>query len=215
MIPNELKSLDNWSAWIGERNRGKPRDPGAATLRYAVRLSRRSGPVEVRGADANGDEAVSVENRTVARTVDVDTRHSPDWVSYNEAVARAARLAAEPQIDTSRGSGACFMLTGTPYVVVDLDDCLDEQGQPSVFAADVVGRLASYTEVSIGGKGLHIVVQSRPLARKRFNLRMGIELLWFGHYVCLTGNSFHAAPKPIAERTSELVEIGKEYLGWT
>jgi putative DNA primase/helicase len=47
-----------------------------------------------------------------------------------------------------------------PYVGIDLDNCRDPKtGEIKKWAQDIVDQLASYTEISVSGSGLHIIVK--------------------------------------------------------
>lgn len=65
------------------------------------------------------------------------------------------------------GVGFIFC-SGDPYTGVDLDGCRDpETGEVEAWAAEIVQRLDSYTELSPSGKGLHVIVKGKtPKALK-------------------------------------------------
>ena len=74
--------------------------------------------------------------------------NSKHWCSYEEA-----RAACD---DDPRLAGIAFVLTkNDPFVVIDLDHCVVD-GSPNRRAREIVERMASYTEVSPSGTGLHI-----------------------------------------------------------
>jgi putative DNA primase/helicase len=67
-----------------------------------------------------------------------------------------------------------------------LDRCRDpETGQIEPWALDVVRSMNSYTEVSVSGTGLHIIVKGKlpPSGRKKGQFEMYDEL----HYFAITG----------------------------
>ena len=54
-------------------------------------------------------------------------------------------------------AGVGFVLTpDDPFVGIDLDHCIDSDGNLSAFAEEVIEQLDSYTEISPSGTGLHI-----------------------------------------------------------
>lgn len=72
------------------------------------------------------------------------------WVSYDVAV-NAAQLLGEPY-----GVGFVFCVDD-PFFFLDMDDCLIN-GQWSPVAVELCGMFpGAYTEVSMGGQGLHVV----------------------------------------------------------
>ena len=95
-------------------------------------------------------------------------------------------LARIEQFNCPHGAFSFRPEFGLTYV--DLDDCRDPQtGQLTEFASDIVGRIDSYTEVSIGRKGLHIVWHGQ-VERPRMHTRtkwpgrqIEIKPFWFLH----------------------------------
>ena len=82
--------------------------------------------------------------------------------------------------------GVGFMLSDSPYVCVDLDDCLDG-GERETWARDIVQRLGGYVEVSQSGKGLHIFGRA-TVERGRRNDR--IEIYPDKRFIAMTGDIY-------------------------
>ena len=81
------------------------------------------------------------QNANRADPTDPDT-----WGSYSE-------VRASLDVD-----GVGFVFTDEdPYVGIDLDDCVDEDGTIDRWAQAIVDQLDSYTEYSPSGTGLHII----------------------------------------------------------
>ena len=99
------------------------------------------------------------------------------WSSLRRAAAR---------VEEGGYSGVGFMLSGSPYVCVDLDDCLDG-GEKEAWAAGIVAALDSYTEVSQSGRGLHIFGRAN-IERGRKNDR--IEVYPDKRFIAMTGNIY-------------------------
>ena len=101
---------------------------------------------------------------------------------------------------------------------IDLDDCHNpDTGELTGFASSVVERLDSYTEISIGRKGLHIVCRGqvpRPRlhTKRRWSGRQ-IEIKPFGFYMTVSGDQLHGTPLIIQERQSELTVPYEEIFG--
>lgn len=53
-------------------------------------------------------------------------------------------------------AGIGFELSHSPFTVIDLDHCINDDGTLSPFAKAIVGMLESYTEYSPSLKGLHV-----------------------------------------------------------
>ena len=67
------------------------------------------------------------------------------WVDYQTAID-----------NSSRYSGIGFVLTDTPYVGIDIDDCITEKGVAAK-AQEIIRECKSYTEISTSGNGVHII----------------------------------------------------------
>lgn len=82
--------------------------------------------------------------------------------------------------------GVGFVLTKKAGVVgIDLDDCIDENGQVSPYAENVTQRILSYAEKSPSNDGIHILAKgSIPRAFKNGR----IELYDDGRFLTYTGN---------------------------
>ena len=108
------------------------------------------------------------------------------WCSFEEA-ARA--------VEGGAYKGVGFMLSGSPYVCVDLDDCLDG-GEREAWARGIVAALGSYTEVSQSGKGLHIFGRAN-VERDRRSDR--VEVYGNNRFIAMTGNIYegHGKLKPM------------------
>jgi AAA domain len=84
-----------------------------------------------------------------------------------------------------------------PFVVIDLDKCVDPQtGDVETWAGEIVRSIDSYTESSPSGTGLHIWVRG---AKPGDRCRNGIEMYDRGRYLTLTGRHVPATPKEVRE----------------
>lgn len=140
---------------------------------------------------------IDVHNSKLARTDDPAT-----WATLEEAIPYARRHAC--------GVGYVFA-ADDPFVGVDLDDCFDpESGELADWAMFVVWHLASYTEVSPSGRGVHLWMRGAlPPGRRRAG---HIELYDRLRFFTVTGQALTGAPladtaAPIAERTAELAAL--------
>lgn len=109
-------------------------------------------------------------------------------------------------------------LDGIGYVVgdglggIDLDDCIDDHGNISDFAKEIISYLDSYTEVSLSGKGVHILFyygQDFPQVVKRRQGDHEIEVYSKRHYLVLTGKLIHG--EAIEVRTEQAKKILQQY----
>lgn len=130
------------------------------------------------------------------------------WGTFPQAVARA---------ETGNADGVGFVFTDAdPYVGIDLDHCLGEEeadadGAPhkpvEPWAWDIVTRLASYTEESPSGTGLHIIVRATlpPKGRKTD----AVEMYESGRFFTVTGESWGISDR-VEARQSEVEALHAE-----
>lgn len=119
------------------------------------------------------------------------------WGTFEQACKRLAVKA--------RGySGIGYVFSkDDPYVGIDLDHCVTEDGDIQDWAQRVVNRLDSYTEYSPSGTGVHIIgIGSKPGPRCKkvgFGGAPGKDLEMYDHdrYFCMTGN---VVRNPIIEK---------------
>jgi putative DNA primase/helicase len=85
--------------------------------------------------------------------------------------------------------GIGFVFTeDDPLCGVDIDDCLDPQtGEIAAHAADIVGQLTSYTELSASGTGLHTIVHA-TLGGLEGRRRGNVEMYDRGRFFAVTGH---------------------------
>jgi len=102
----------------------------------------------------------------------------------------------------AQADGIGFVFTANdPFVGIDLDDCITEQGEIAPWASEIVEALDSYTERTPSGRGLHIIVRAELRGPRR---REGsFEVYDSGRYFTVTGER-------IGER--EAVEDRREQL---
>ncbi len=102
-------------------------------------------------------------------------------------------VVAEAAMKTGRYDGIGFALDGSELVALDLDDVHDlETGRITPWAAAVVRKVSSYTEVSPSGRGLRIIIHGQlpPGSKHKVEFSDGSKLeAWdSGRYITMTGN---------------------------
>ena len=117
------------------------------------------------------------------------------WSSYQSCIEAA--VAGKNGI-----AGIGLVLIADDLIGIDIDACLNDQIEitdPEI--ADLVGRLASYTEVSPSGYGLRVLVRGKltglPGGKAGFKIKVGetaVEIYAGGRYVTLTGDRYGEAP---------------------
>jgi len=106
-------------------------------------------------------------------------------------------------------SGIGFVLQ-SPYVGIDFDHCINEDGQINPEVAKIIGRLDSYSEKSPSGKGIHVIAKGRIARSRRCPL---FEIYQGSRYFTVTGNRLDGTPNNVKERYSELLSIYQETFG--
>jgi putative DNA primase/helicase len=88
------------------------------------------------------------------------------------------------------GVGFVFS-SADPYTGIDLDDCVDENGEIAGWALDIARYFDSYTELSATGTGVHIIVRGDVPNRRKDSVEVYSSKRFFtvtGHVVEVTGD---------------------------
>ena len=126
----------------------------------------------------------------------------PDKVPYS---ARTGRKASSTDLTTwstfeesayayenGEYAGVGFVFSSAdPYTGIDLDDCVDEDGEITGWALEIVRHFDSYTELSATGTGLHIIVRGEVPNRRKGNVEIYSSKRYFtvtGHVVESSGD---------------------------
>lgn len=126
------------------------------------------------------------------------------WSSYNAALHASAQH-----------SGIGFMF-GNGYFGVDIDDAEGEieryrQGADGIIT-EFVETLGSYTELSVSGKGIHIICKGKlPAGGRR---RGNVEMYESGRFFVMTGNAIGEFAE-IADCTEAIKPLHAKYIGTT
>jgi putative DNA primase/helicase len=131
------------------------------------------------------------------------------WAPFSKAV-QAAR---------ERGfAGVGFILTeGDPYVGIDLDNAVDENGEIRPEQAAILRELKSYTEWSQSRKGLHAIVRGatpngEPVKKgDAFGPGQGLEIYSQKRFWVMTGNRLETFPENIEGRASQIETLFRRF----
>jgi putative DNA primase/helicase len=89
---------------------------------------------------------------------------------------------------------------------IDIDHCINEKGEVSEKAEEIVSAIDSYIETSPSGTGMHILFTgSIPEGARR---KDGLEMYAEGRYFTLTGEGSGT----VANRTEQAAQVHKKYL---
>lgn len=124
------------------------------------------------------------------------------WSTFQEAC---------DAVQKKKASGVGFVFTNDdPYVGIDLDHVIDDDGQITPYAQDIIDRFDSYTEISQSGHGIHIIIWGKK--PKGDCKTKGIEVYDQGRYFALTSNIYQGRDT-IQERQGELNSLFIETFG--
>ncbi|GEM_PF-3421269 len=132
-----------------------------------------------------------------------DSTEPSTWGSFEDALSRYRR---EP--DKWAGIGFVF---ANGYGGIDLDDCRDPlTGKIEAWAIEVIRQIASYTEISPSGKGLHVFTKAmlpgEGINRRNWHGRK-IEIYDRGRYFTVTGNRLDGSTESVKERQAEVIAL--------
>ena len=114
------------------------------------------------------------------------------WLSFEE-VCKA--------VDAGKSIGAGIVLTADdPYTIIDLDDVIDEAGNIDPEAQAIIDKMNSYTERSMSGKGIHIIIRATKQGLRC--RKKNIEIYDKERYIALTGDLWEGRGE-IEERQEE------------
>jgi putative DNA primase/helicase len=144
-----------------------------------------------------------------AESIPEEQRVRPQWVVWKavgdkpEKVpysARTGRRASSTDLltwgtfqealeayENSDYAGLGFVFSSAdPYTGIDLDDCVDADGEIAGWALEIVRYFDSYTELSASGTGLHIIVRGNVPNRRKDEVEVYSSKRFFtfsGHVV--------------------------------
>jgi primase-polymerase (primpol)-like protein len=105
------------------------------------------------------------------------------WSSFEEAVEA---------YEHGQYAGLGFVFcSGDPYTGVDLDGCVDENGEIAPWALEIARCLDGYTELSATGTGVHIIVRGDVPNRRKGDIEVYSSKRFFtvtGHVVEVGGD---------------------------
>jgi putative DNA primase/helicase len=105
------------------------------------------------------------------------------WSTFQEALEA---------YENGEYAGLGFVFSSAdPYTGIDLDDCVDADGEIALWALEIVRYFDSYTELSASGSGLHIIVRGEVPNRRKGEVEVYSSKRFFtvtGHVVEVSGD---------------------------
>ena len=120
------------------------------------------------------------------------------WGTYEQAI----NTQNEYDLD---GIGFMFFPEGINVVGVDIDFCIDGDGNFSTFAREVIEAIPGYWELSPSGRGVHALVLGSlpPKGRRKDNF----EMYERDRYFTITGNQLPGSIDELVDCTDELATL--------
>ena len=151
---------------------------------------------------------VKIPHRAARPESGLSNKGPAGWVTFDEAMA-----AYKARPDLFAGVG--YLMTGPHGVTgVDLDNCRNPfTGEIDEWAAELVAKLDTYTEISPSGTGLHAMVAG-DVAEDWTNHDRGIEVYGGNEarFLCVTGRCVDGAPATLrAPREGVLDDLAARY----
>ncbi len=78
-----------------------------------------------------------------------------------------------------------------PYVGIDIDDCIDENGNINEIGLKTIRLFKSYTEYSMSGRGVKIIIKGIKKRNISKNNNLKVEIYDKGRQFVLTGNRYN------------------------
>ncbi len=120
-----------------------------------------------------------------------------------------SRENAEGWVDTLGTNYGVGFAVESPYWFLDIDNCVDSNGW-SELATSLVQRLPSaYVEISLSGKGLHIIARGTLPPHSTRNAEQGLELYSTARFCALTG--FEATGSMEVDLNTEIGDVIADY----
>jgi putative DNA primase/helicase len=139
-----------------------------------------------------------------------DSTNPCDWASFQTALSTW-------HLYPQRYAGLGFIFSkDDPYAGIDLDDCLDIEGNVKGWARGTVERFSdTYMEVSPSGQGLKIWAKGTlPANLPGVGVGDGqIEIYDHARYFTLTGRAFRGAPLDIEDHAEDLLMLYQRLVG--
>ena len=111
------------------------------------------------------------------------------WGTFTEALAGTKRHGL---------AGVGLVLTDDGDIIgIDLDDCVNDAGSFTPFAAEIIGYGETYTETSPSGEGIRLFGLGK-IERALKDDALGIEVYSTGRYLTVTGNQVDGTPSEIS-----------------
>lgn len=120
------------------------------------------------------------------------------WATFQEACAHLGELPPSDTYKTEANATGVGLVIDVPFIGVDLDDCVLDNGQLNLVASEFLTRFPpTYTEYSPSGKGLHLWYKG---THEKDGLRTATaEVYCRGRYFTMTGDRLPDTPDTLCQ----------------
>lgn len=118
---------------------------------------------------------------------------------------------ASKAVEKGKFSGIGFMFNNNNIVGIDIDHCIDDDGNMSDLANEIIQELNSYTEFSQSNKGIHIYCIGTIPDGANKNMALGLEMYNKARYFAMTGRVYKNFTS-IREANKSLKKIYEKYI---
>lgn len=172
----------------------------------------------------------TIPHWVVWQAIGRENKPKPDKVPFSALTGQAASVSdsrtwasldvALKAYESKRYAGLGFVLTEELGIIgIDLDNSLKDKVALS-WAAQIIGQICSYTEISQSGKGVHILVYGRlPRGRRQADVPGSpgsqIEMYSGGRYLVMTGDWWPESSPTIETRQEAVDAVYAKHMGAT
>jgi hypothetical protein len=111
--------------------------------------------------------------------------------------------------ETNHFDGIGFML-GDGIIGIDIDSCIDEKGNVSDLARNIISSVDSYYEKSVSGSGVHIILKGElPEGYMSKNTKLDLEVYGGARYFTITGVT--GQRKPVNNDQNGILTVLNQY----
>ena len=121
------------------------------------------------------------------------------WVNFKDAINICKK-------NKFTGIGFVFSF---PYVGIDLDNCIEDDGMMNELARDITNKIDTFTEYSKSGKGLHLYCKvTEPVEALKTKT---VEVYGEGRFFVVTGKELDINQDEVTEQTANIKNILLKY----
>ena len=160
--------------------------------------------------------------------IPAELRALPQWVCWKYEPDKAGKLTKVPRRTNGRFASSTTPATWTDFETalaaaarfdglgivcagglagIDLDHCIDDDGELSDRARSIVDRMDTYTEITPSGHGLRCLFFGELPGDGISSNALNVEMYDSGRYFTVTGKHLEGTPRTVEHRTEQAGEL--------